>query len=206
MNTLQSTHHLAHPHVPTRHMGVERIENGIAVASQFFAAMTPTRTLGAVLLLTGSAVSVAIADAVLGTWGDEHLMLALAILSTVAVAALFLLFPFTLALAKSSRLLAHRIVQGAEKARNETRFWRAAQADPRMLEEIRTMAVVQAGDLGSVHLAPTSATRQFIQGKWQAYVAKRSQDRANAYTLACAQQDPRLMADLQAAISRSHSS
>jgi uncharacterized protein YigA (DUF484 family) len=184
-------------------MGVERIENGVAVARQFFAVMTPTRALGAVLLLTGSAVSVAIADAVLGTWGDEHLMWALAILSAVAVAALLLLFPFTLAFAKSTRLLARRMVLGYLKSRNESQFWQAVQADPRMLNEIRTMAVLQAGDRGVVRLEPRSATLRFIQGKWQAYAAKRSQDKADAYTLACAQQDPRLMADLQAAITRS---
>lgn len=204
MNTLQSTRHLAHPDLSTRHMGVERIENGVAVARQVIAVMTPTRALGVVMLLTGSAVSVAIADALLGTWGDEHLMLALAILSAVAVAALLLLFPFTLALAKSARLLAHRVAQGFEKAQNETTFWNAVKADPRMLEEIRAMAVVQAGDTGNVQLAPSTTFGPIVRDKWQSFLNTRSQAKADAYTWSCAQQDPRLMADLQAAIARSN--
>lgn len=203
MNTLQNSSHLVQPDFPLRHRGVERIENGVALARQLFAVMTPTRALGAVLLLTGSAVSVAIADAVLGTWGDEHLMLALVILSIVAVAAFLLLFPLTLAFAKSARLLAHRVANSYKRAQNETQFWNAAKADPRMMNEVRTMAAVQAGDTGSANLVQTRAMNRVLRKQWQAFVLRRAQVEADAYTWACAQQDPRLMADLQAAITRS---
>lgn len=204
MNTTQSTRHLVQPSFPLRHRGVERMENGVAHARQIFAVMTPTRALGAAMLITGSAVSVAIADAVLGTWGDEHLMLALVILSTVAIAAFILLFPMTIALAKTVRMAAHRLHNAYLTSRSETLFWNAANADPRMMREVQTMASMQSGDDRYTHHAPRSWMNQTLSRQWESLASQYAHARADAYTWACAQQDPRLMADLQAAMARPH--
>jgi hypothetical protein len=201
MNTLTTTHPVS-PNTPKRHLGVERVELGLTTMSQMAAVMTPTRTLMAFILVASCAVSVAIADALLGTWGDEHLLAALAILAVVAVTTMVLLFPMSASVGKTLRLLSRRARQSIANARNEVHFWDAVNADPRMKEEIRAIASVQAGDYGSITALAHPASLSPLATMWREFVSTRAQARADAYTWACAKNDPRLMADLETALAR----
>jgi hypothetical protein len=201
MSTLTTTHTVS-ANTPKRHLGVERVALGLTTLSQMAAVMTPTRTLMAFILVASCVVSVAIADAVLGAWGDEHLLAALAIMVAVAIATLVLLFPLSASLGKTLRLLSRRARQSMARARNEVHFWDAIDADPRMKDEIRAIASAQAGDFGSVTALVHPASLSPIATMWREFVSARVQARADAYTWACAKNDPRLMADLESALAR----
>jgi hypothetical protein len=192
------------PSYPVHHMGVERVERGLTTARQMLAVLTPSRTLLLTGLIASTALSVAVADALLGTWGDEHLLMTLGILAVVAVASGFLLLPLLAALVKSSRLMARRLLQRRQINEREAQFWNAAVEDPRMMRELETLAALQAGDFGCAAPAAQRQTSSVWATVWQQWSQRRAKARADAYTWACAQQDPRLMADLDAALSRPH--
>lgn len=201
MNTLTTTHTVS-ANTPKRHLGVERVALGLTTLGQMAAVMTPNRTLMAFILVASSVVSVAIADAMLGAWGDDHLLAAFAILVAVAMATMVLLFPLSASLGKTLRLLSRRARQSMARARNEVHFWDAIDADPRMKNEIRAIAAVQAGDFGSVGALTHPASLSPIATMWRKFIRAHARSRADAYTWACAKHDPRLMADLESALAR----
>ena len=83
---------------------------------------------------------------------------------------------------------------------DERQFWNAAMADPRLMSELQTMAFVQDTELQIQAPSSNSAIATYIAKSWNKFLVNQEQKRADAYTWACAQQDPRLMAELQMAM------
>ncbi len=193
---------LIHPHVSTQQNTVGQK----ASSSSFFNTKMPrwglTRTISAFLLLSASAIAVSIADLVLGTWGDDHLISAFVLLMGVVGITLWLLSPVAWNLARKVSGAVRAIVVIAKKQQNEHQFWNAAMADPRLMSELQTMAFVQDTELQIHAPRSNSAIATYMAKSWNKFLVNQEQKRADAYTWACAQQDPRLMAELQMAMLR----
>jgi hypothetical protein len=193
---------LIHPHVSTQQNTVGQNHT----SSSFFNAKMPrfglTRSISAFLLLSASAIAVSIADLVLGSWGDDHLIAAFVLLVGVVAITLWLLSPMAWNLARKVSGAVRSIIVIAKKQQNERHFWNAAMADPRVMCELQTMASVQNTELQIHAPSSNSAVTIYMAKLWTKFLANQEQKRADAYTWACAKQDPRLMAELQMAMMR----
>ena len=109
------------------------------------AALDGSRTLAGMLLAAVMTALLVVADQVIDTWSDGHLLAGWVALWTVAFAALALLAP---PLRQVAAFLAGGFVgrfADMRKQRDEDRMWEMASHDPRVLEEIRA-AVARHAD------------------------------------------------------------
>ena len=137
-----------HTNFPTVHPGVARAESVVAAVGGFRQNFDATRSLSTMLLAALVAAFVVVADQLIDTWADGHLLAAWVALWSVAFVALALLAPS--AKRAAARLLvefkawSHRTMM----AQSEARYWESAQSDPRIMAEL------QAAILRSEEAAP----------------------------------------------------
>ncbi|WP_147321353.1 hypothetical protein [Rhodoferax lacus] len=108
------------------------------------ASLDGSRTLAGMLLAAAMAALLVVADQVIDTWTDGHLLAGWVALWTVVFAVLALL-------TSSMRQLAAYVSGGfvrslvsARQARDEARMWEMASHDPRVMDEIRAAIARQA--------------------------------------------------------------
>jgi hypothetical protein len=126
-----------HIEYPTSHPGVERFEAAMAMAGKLRKGVDGTKGLAAVLLAAMASALVVVADQMVETWADGHLLAAWVLLWLVAFAAIALLAPTTryfsgrlvLALDAWSRRMARQ--------RADERLWALAQTDSRVMADLR---------------------------------------------------------------------
>jgi hypothetical protein len=100
-------------------------------------ALDGSRTLAGMLLAASMAALLVVADQVIDTWSDGHLLAGWVALWTVAFAALALLAP---PLRQVAAFLAggfFRNLADMRTAQAEVRMWEMATHDPRVMDEIR---------------------------------------------------------------------
>lgn len=126
-----------HLEYPTRHPGVERMERVLHSASVLRKGLDATRGLAGVLLAAMVATLVVVADQLMETWADGHLLAAWVLMWVIGFAALALLAP-------TARSLAGRVMagldgwsQGVARRRADERLWDLARNDPRVMADIR---------------------------------------------------------------------
>ena len=125
----------AEPHLasPSR----DQVNTSPLLIANMGSALDRSRTLAGMLLAAVMAALLVVADQVIETWTDGHLLAGWVALWTVAFAALALLAPpLRLAAAFTAGGLGRR-VQTWRMARDEARMWELASHDPRVVEEIR---------------------------------------------------------------------
>ena len=122
-------HFVTFPYVKTRPAPAVKRDAG--------AALDGSRSLAGMLLAAALAALLVVADQVINTWTDGHLLAAWVALWTVAFAALAMLVP-------PLRQIAAYLSVGAfarwgewRAQREEARLWELACHDPRVVEEIR---------------------------------------------------------------------
>ena len=96
-----------------------------------------SRTLAGMLLAASMAALLVVADQVIDTWTDGHLLAGWVALWTVAFAALAFLASPLRHLAALGANAVHQRLAHMRAEQLETRMWDAAKHDPRVLEEIR---------------------------------------------------------------------
>ena len=96
-----------HVDYPTQHAGVTRIESAVAAAGRIRQGFNGTRSLAAMLLAAMVAALVVVADQLVDTWADGHLLAAWVVLWVVGFAA-------TALFADTARHLARRTVTGLD--------------------------------------------------------------------------------------------
>lgn len=99
-------------------------------------ALDGSRTLAGMLLAAVMAALLVVADQLIDTWADGHLLAAWVVLWTVAFAALALLAPPLRHVAASTAGSLTRRLAGMRAAQAEARMWELASHDPRVMEEI----------------------------------------------------------------------
>ena len=108
-------------------------------------ALDGSRTLAGMLLAAAMAALLVVADQVIDTWADGHLLAGWVALWTVAFAALALLVPPLRQVAAfvAGGFMRHIATLRAQQA--EARMWEMASHDPRVMDEIRA-AIARHGE------------------------------------------------------------
>jgi hypothetical protein len=99
-------------------------------------ALDGSRTLAGMLVAAVMAALLVVADQVIDTWTDGHLLAGWVVLWTIVFAALALLAPPLRHMAGFAAGGLGRRVQTWRAAREEARMWELASHDPRVVEEI----------------------------------------------------------------------
>ena len=105
-----------------------------------------SRNLAALLLAAVVAAMVILADQLVSTWADGHLLLAWVFLWVVVFAGLALFADSARRMARRGIVVLDSWSQSMAEARAETRLWEMAKHDPRLMSELtlaRTRADVE---------------------------------------------------------------
>lgn len=126
-----------HVEYPSHHPGVDRFENAVAAASQMRKRFDSTKGLAAMLLAAMVAALVVVADQLVDTWADGHLLAGWVVLWVVGFAALALL-------AGTARRLASRSIKALDdwshsvaRKRADERLWELARKDDRVMADLQ---------------------------------------------------------------------
>jgi hypothetical protein len=143
-----------HINYPTIHPGVVRAEHAVANLKRLGDSFSPTRTLATMLLAAVVAAFVVVADQMMDTWVDGHLLAAWVALWAVAFAAVGLF-------AGTSKTLAFQIKNGLDawsanlaQQRADARMWSIAQSDPRLMADLHA-ALGRDEDVSEIVSNPT---------------------------------------------------
>lgn len=144
-----------HLEYSTSHPGVERFERVVAAAEGLRKGWTATRGLAGVLLAAMVATLVVLADHLMDTWADGHLLAAWILMWVIGFSALALLAP-------TARGLAARVMTGLDgwsrnvaRRRADERLWDLARRDSRVMADIQA-AASRAEDMAGEQLEGTS--------------------------------------------------
>jgi hypothetical protein len=131
----------------TEHPGVARVEAVASAAGDMGRSIVKnfdaTRSLAAMLLAAFVAALVVVADLLIDTWADGHLLAAWVILWAVAFSALALFAPSAKRVAKLAYTTAKDWTARRALAHNEARYWESAMNDPRIMAEIQAAKLRQ---------------------------------------------------------------
>lgn len=124
----------------TTHPGVDRFERVISAADSLRKGLNPTRSLAALLLAAMVATLVVVADQLMDTWADGHLLAAWVLMWVIGFSALALLAP-------TARNVAGRVMegldgwsQGVARRRADERLLDLARKDSRVMADIQAAA------------------------------------------------------------------
>ena len=125
------------PDFPARHLGVERAMLAMANLRKLQAAFKGAKGLVAMLAAGGISALIVVADQIVSTWTDGHLMVAWIALWAAMFAALALFAEASRGWsAKLGATLARRSEAAAQHGADE-RMWALAQSDPRFMADIQ---------------------------------------------------------------------
>lgn len=130
--------HLATPHSATFSGRLATPKREISIES--------SRTLAAMLMAAVLAALMVVADQLIDTWVDGHLMLAWVLLWSVAFAALALLAVPMRHLASHAANAIHAWWAEYERTRDEEAMWEYAKRDPRVMAELQAARSRQFAD------------------------------------------------------------
>lgn len=130
------TQNFVHTEYPRRHPAVARFEGVVETAKSLRKGLGETRGLAAVLLVAMVSALVVVADQLMETWADGHLLAAWVLLWAIGFAAFALLAP-------AARGLAARLTAGLDgwsqrlaRRRADERLWELARKDPRVMADL----------------------------------------------------------------------
>lgn len=126
-----------HIEYPTTHQGVERVEAAIAAAGQLYKGFDSTKSLAGLLLTAMVSALVVVADQLVETWSDGHMLAIWVLLWVVGFAAMALLAPPT-------RYISGAVIRALDawsrrvaRQRADQRLWDLACKDARVMADLR---------------------------------------------------------------------
>jgi hypothetical protein len=126
-----------HIEYPSSHPGVERFESAVAAASKLRKGFDSTKGLAGVLLAAMVSALVVVADQLVDTWADGHLMAAWVLLWVLAFAATALLAPttkhFSVSLVRALDAWSRKVA----RERADERLWAMAKQDSRVMADLQ---------------------------------------------------------------------
>ena len=124
------------PHFPVRHLGVDRLESAIGAVQGIRRGFDSTKSLSTMLLAAMVSSLLVVADQLIDTWADGHLMVAWIALWLVGFAAVAVF-------AGAARKVALTVVRALDawsqrlaQRRSDTRLWAVAQSDSRVMADL----------------------------------------------------------------------
>lgn len=133
----------AHVDYPAQHPGVERAERTVAAVRDAAARFDGARASATLLLAAIVAALVVVANQVVETWTEGHLLAAWIVLWTVAFAGLALLAAPARGAARSLGAGWSRLLQARREAAADRELLALAASDPRVMADIRVAATRQ---------------------------------------------------------------
>ena len=138
----------AHVDYPTEHSGVIRAQNAAAAIKGIAAGFDSARGAASLLLAAIVAALLVVANQVIDTWSEGHLLAAWMVLWLVAFAALALLSAPARRAAAALRAGFAGWAESRRRAAEDERTWQVAIRDPRIMAELNhAMGVRTVNDL-----------------------------------------------------------
>jgi hypothetical protein len=135
---IKMNQNFVHLDYPETHPGVERAERVAANLKRMGAAFNPNHTLAAILLSAVVAAFVVVADQMIDTWADGHLLAAWVALWAVAFAAVGLFAGVTKTMAVQLKQGLDAWAARSAQRRADERLWSIAQTDSRLMADLQT--------------------------------------------------------------------
>ena len=126
----------AHVDYPTEHSGVIRAQNAAAAIKGIAAGFDSARGAASLLLAAIVSALLVVANQVIDTWSEGHLMAAWMVLWLVAFAALALLSAPARRAAAALRAGFAGWAESRRRAAEDERTWQVAIRDPRIMAEL----------------------------------------------------------------------
>lgn len=125
------------PGQPKNHQGAVRLETIASAVSRVFAQFRGAKGLIAMLLAGGLSALVVVADQIVSTWTEGHLLMAWVALWAMVFTAVALFAEASRGwTSRMTAALQQRARAASERAADE-RFWAVAQSDPRLMAELQ---------------------------------------------------------------------
>ncbi len=132
-----SSNSFVHLEYSTSHPGVERLERVVTAAEGLRKGWTATRGLAGILLAAMVATLVVVADQLMDTWADGHLLAAWVLMWVIGFSALALLAPTARSLAARAMTGLDGWSQNVARRRADERLWDLARKDSRVMADIQ---------------------------------------------------------------------
>ncbi len=137
-----------HVDYPTQHPGVVRAENAIAALKNAVAGFDGARGAASLMLAAVVAALLVVANQVIDTWGDGHLLAAWMVLWVVAFAAIALLATPARRVSVALRSGYKAWMESRRQTAEDQRTWNAALQDARMMADLsRAMSAAATQDI-----------------------------------------------------------
>ncbi|MEN9537892.1 MAG: hypothetical protein RLZZ126_127 [Pseudomonadota bacterium] len=152
-----TTASFAHPHFPAEHPGVTRAEAVAAKLQGYGAWAGSARGLAALLVSAMVAGVLAVADQMIDTWADGHLVAAWAFLWALGFLTLVFLGPVVKAYVADYASAVRRHQARRTQAHREAAYLAAAEADPRIMAELRAAILRHEAEVSPAEAADARA-------------------------------------------------
>jgi hypothetical protein len=130
-------HNFVHLEYPLTHPGVDRAEKVVHNFKRLSDTFSPTRTLAIMLLAAVAAAFIVVADQMIDTWAEGHLLAAWVALWAVVFAAVGLFAGVSKSVAIQLKTGLDRWAAHAAQRRSDERLWAIAQTDARLMSELQ---------------------------------------------------------------------
>ena len=151
--------HFVHIEYSTTHPGVVRAEQAVQSVREIGQNLSGQRSLAGLLLAAVVAALVVVADQMMDTWADGHMLAAWVALWAVAFAAVGLF-------AGATRHLATQLLAGLDawsarlaQRRADERLWAIAQSDARLMAELQGALLRDDAELAAANPAQAHAAQ-----------------------------------------------
>jgi len=158
-------HNFVHVEYPLTHPGVDRAEQAVANFKRMGENFSPTRTLAAMLLAAIVAAFVVVADQMMATWADGHLLAAWVTLWAVAFAAVGLFAGVSKSLAIQAKQALNAWSANMARRRSDERLWAIAQTDARLMSELQSALSRSDKDLPSLQSSTQRRVERMLQSR-----------------------------------------
>jgi hypothetical protein len=125
-----------HVNTPKSHPGVVRFEAAMNQATQIKRGLSSTRSMAGLLLTAMVAALLVVADQLIDTWADGHLLAAWVLMWVMAFTAIAFLAPAARRLASFLVARLDAWSAGVAQRRADARLWAIAQKDARVMKDI----------------------------------------------------------------------
>jgi hypothetical protein len=150
------------PHFPATHPGVARAEDLAQKLQGWGHWITSARGVATLLASAGVAAVLAVADQLIDTWSDGHLVAAWAFLWAIGFLTLVVLGPVTRAFATDYLTSVRARREVSSLANSEARLLDAAARDPRLADDLKA-AILRHEALASRESDAAAAARRVAQ-------------------------------------------
>jgi hypothetical protein len=151
--------HFVHLDYPSIHPGVARAEQVVQNVRNMRASINGPRSLSTLLLAAVVAAMVVVADQMMVTWADGHLLAAWVALWAVGVAAVGLFAGVSRELAGKFWTRMDAWSASLAQRRSDERMWSIAQTDARLMAELHSAMSREDEALTSVNPAQSHAAK-----------------------------------------------